>query len=311
MLDGGAFLGHVPKLTRASHVVREQVAQRRQVRKRPLWPGGPEWHALRLAARRGWTWPRLLPGGRPRPVSSNSALTAAPTPFWFSTDSLVHLCILLWASACSLSALPGSDLPPRGMSGGGGRLPGLLSGMGGSTARGSIECWAGQSGPTTPRPCTSFSVRTSSSAHRTNRTMEPTASWPNGTRMSDKARLRCTSGPNLPSRGVPYQQPGPFCRSPLWSSHTDRCRPELHTKPKTKSTRAPGLAIEYASRRRLSMQLQTSLILPFVFTLWHMPCMFTMCVPKCLAKDPSVSRRPLVSTTGPNHTWSALGEPPV
>ena len=79
-------------------------------------------------------------------------------------------------------------------------------------------------------------------------------------------------------------------------TRTDLCLPELHTNPRETSTRAPGLAIEYASRRRFSMQLQTSLMIPFMFTLWHTPCMFTVCVPRCLAKDPSVSQRPLVST---------------
>ena len=94
---------------------------------------------------------------------------------------------------------------PRGLSGGGGRLPGLLSGIGGSTARGS-SCMSGR-----PPPCTSFSARTSSSAHRTNQIIQPMASLLVETHMSDMELRLCTSGPNHSRRGAPLRMRGPFC----------------------------------------------------------------------------------------------------
>ena len=78
---------------------------------------------------------------------------------------------------------------------------------------------------------------------------------------------------------------------------TDRCLPLLQTKPRATSTRLPGLTCLYASRRRSSTHVQTSLISPFMLLFQHMPRMLITLVPRWREADPSVSRRHRVSTT--------------
>ena len=92
--------------------------------------------------------------------------------------------------------------------------------------------------------------------------------------------------------------------------HTDRRRPDLHTKPKAKSTRAPGLAIEHASRRRLSMQLDVIDDAFHFHTVTH-----ALHVHDVSAQVPGkILRRlgdPLYPQSGQNHRWSSLGELPA